>query len=243
MDDPLGAKEVAGITKDFLAPVGGTLSDAWRGLIGDRVSHWRLRNAMKLQVKTNEEAKRLGLALNNDRIPERYAFAWFEEATKQDEPELQSLFARLLVRAAAGEEEAGDRRFIAVLKELTPIDAAVFQRIYSSQPFPGAGHYAETKALGDPGGFAGESWPRDWAVSLLNSFHSGKAELSVERLVTLGCLTNSFKAEGKNNTPAPNVGKIMDDVKLREAIRFHATIRAYISPTLLGKSLAYALRE
>ena len=36
---------------------------------------------MALQVKANEEAGRLGLSLNTARIPERYAFAWFEEAT------------------------------------------------------------------------------------------------------------------------------------------------------------------
>ena len=103
MDDFFGIKEIAKATEEFLRPVGETLGDLWRGIAGDRVGQWRLRNAMELQKKTFQEAKRLGLVINPDRIPERFAIAWFEEATKADEPEMEILFARLLARAAAGE--------------------------------------------------------------------------------------------------------------------------------------------
>lgn len=156
---------------------------------------------MRLQQATNDEASRLGLALNTARIPERYAFAWFEEATKQDEPELQTLFARLLVRAAAGEAGADDRRLIGVLKEMTPADAAVFQRVYSDQPFPDTGIYSETKAIGSSGGFANEEWPRDWMTSLVDKFHPGDAQSAIERLIIIGCLGSAYKAEGERNKP------------------------------------------
>lgn len=42
----------------------------------------------------NVEVGKVGLNLDRSKIPERYAFAWFEEETKQDEPENQELFAR-----------------------------------------------------------------------------------------------------------------------------------------------------
>lgn len=115
--------------KELARPMVATLSDTWAAVIGDRVAAWRLKNAAALQLKVNEEVGKLGLKLDRSKIPERYAFSWFDEATKQDEPEIQGLFARLLARAAAGDEDALDRRHLEVLSRLTPTDAAVLQRI------------------------------------------------------------------------------------------------------------------
>lgn len=107
--------------------IGHSLSDGWNALLGDRIANYRLRQAAKLQEKTIAEFDRLGLKPNMDKIPERFALTWFEEATKQDEPEIQELFARLIARAAAGDEDALDRRNIEIISKLTPHDAIVFQ--------------------------------------------------------------------------------------------------------------------
>lgn len=109
--------------------VGGALSDAWAVILGDRIAAWRLTNAAKIQIKVKKEFDRLGLKPQNDRIPERYAITWFEEASKQDEDEIQDLFARLLAQAAAGNEAALDRRNIEIVSKLTPNDAALFQEL------------------------------------------------------------------------------------------------------------------
>lgn len=45
----LGIGEIVTVAKDVLAPVGGTLSDVWQGLLGDKVAAWRLKNAMATQ--------------------------------------------------------------------------------------------------------------------------------------------------------------------------------------------------
>lgn len=243
MADPMGAKTIASVTKEFLSPVGETLSDAWKGIIGDRISHWRLKNAMALQKATNEEARRLCLTLRVDRIPERYAFAWFEEATKQDEPEIQVLFARLLARAAAGETDADDRRLIALLKEMTPVDAAVFQRVYSNQPFPGMGAYSDTGPIGTRGGFARESWPRDWMTALVEQFHPGEAEAAIENLIRIGCLGSTLVAEGERNTPSLPRPDHMDRVDWQKLIQGFSALRGYVTATALGQKLARALRE
>lgn len=115
--------------KQLSQPIVTSLSDAWSAVIGDRVTAWRLKNAAALQIKVNEEVAKFGLQLDRSKIPERYAFAWFDEATKQDEPELQELFARLLARAAAGDQDALDRRHLEMLSRFTPIEARLLQRI------------------------------------------------------------------------------------------------------------------
>lgn len=115
--------------KGLADPISSTLSDTWAAVLGDRVTAWRMKNAAALQVQVNEEVGKLGLQLDRSKIPERYAIAWFEEATKQDEPEVQKLFARLLARAAAGDEDALDRRHLEIVSKFTPIEARLLQRL------------------------------------------------------------------------------------------------------------------
>lgn len=124
--------QIFNAAKGVLAPVGGTLSDAWQAVIGDRVAAWRLKNVMATQVKLDEECRKRGLKLNPARVPERYAFTWFEEASKQDEPEIQQLFARLLAKAASGDDTALDRRLLEIVSRFVPIDATMFQFFYES---------------------------------------------------------------------------------------------------------------
>lgn len=59
-------------------------------MIGDRATAWRVDNAAAIQKAVGAEAAALGVSVDQTRIPERYALVWFEEATKQDEPEIQS---------------------------------------------------------------------------------------------------------------------------------------------------------
>jgi hypothetical protein len=115
-----------------VAGVGLSLTDTWQALIGDRIAAWRLTNALKMQPKIDAELKKAGVKLNAAKVPDRYAFAWFEEATKQDEDEIQELFAKLLAQAAAGNEDALDRRLLEIVTRMTPDDAKVFKAIYDN---------------------------------------------------------------------------------------------------------------
>jgi len=206
-----------------------------------------LKNAMALQVQTNEEARRLGLKLDNSRIPERYAFAWFEEATKQDEPELQLLFARLLARASAGDEDASDRRLIEVLGKLTPIDAAIFQRIYSDQPFPDTGAYSHTRSIVEPTTLDRKKigWSRSWAQALIEHFHPGQAARSIEHLVQSGLIQVSQVMDGEKNGPALSAPGTDPNRRSswRRFVQSHAALQEYIQPTGLGRSLFAAVKE
>lgn len=243
------AGTIAGLTKDILSPVGNTLSDAWYGLVGDRVSTWRLKRLMEHQTIINAEATRKGLRLDTARIPDRFAFSWFEEATKQDEPEIQILFARLLLRAASGEADSSDRRLLGILSEMTPSDAAIFRRIYSKQPFPESGHYAEVAAIGTQTDF-GPDWPRDWTLSLLEQYHPNAVEKSVEHLVTIGCLRKTYRVDNSNShakTPSNRLNRggsrEFSDADWRQMVKSFASVREYFAATSLGQALAEAVDE
>ena len=145
--------------QEVLSPIGGTLGETWQALFGDRVAAWRLKNAIETQKRLHDELRKAGLALNTSKIPERYAFAWFEEATKQDEPEIQALFARLLARAAAGEEDAADRRHLGTVGQMCPMDARIFLQMFDaatskSDELP-EWDYSDLEQLFEPDALAG----------------------------------------------------------------------------------------
>lgn len=161
--------------RQTLAPVGNTLSDTWSGLIGDRIAAWRLKNAAAIQKAVEAEVKVLGLKVDRTKIPERYALTWFEEATKQDEPEIHQLFARLLARAAAGDEDAADRRHLEVLTHFTSRDAEVFHWYFSKEQEGTQAFSVEHKV---------------WA-SVRNEI-GNDAWMSIEHLLSLGVLERRF---------------------------------------------------
>lgn len=241
MDPTIGELIKSGLDSGPL----GSLGDAWQALWGDRIASWRLKNAMALQLSINAEAERLGLRVDTSRVPEKYAFSWFEEATKQDEPELQILFARLLARASSGNEDAADRRLVNVLSELTPADAAIFQRVYSEKPFPDAGVYSETRSICVTDMIEGESrgWPRDWALALIDHYHPKQGGKSVENLIRVGLLESGYRSEGSQNRLFPS--RDLPGVKTdwRRVIQSHTKLRAYLHATDLGSSLSNAVKE
>jgi hypothetical protein len=162
-------------------PITDTLSDAWQGVVGDRVAAWRLKNAAQTQLKVREELERLGLQPNAAKIPERYAFDWFEEATKQDEPEIQTLFARLLAKAAVGDKAAGDRRLLEIVSRLTPIDALVMQFYYGFEE-------AKRTHSKDDGRVTDVEIDEFHLFVAVRDEHGEEAWQSVEHLTTLGVL-------------------------------------------------------
>lgn len=173
--------DIVSVATKPLVPLGLTLSDTWAALIGDRVATWRLTNAAHLQAAAKVQMQALGLKLDHSKVPERYALAWFEEATKQDEPELHELFARLLARAAAGDDDALDRRHLEILTHLTPQDAEVFRWFVedvASSPF---------------------SWEEEYKVWSRVKKELGEGSwMSIEHLMALGVIERRFDSVKKD---------------------------------------------
>lgn len=112
-------------------PVKDSLRDIWALTIGDRIASWRLENAAKLFAKVNEEIKKHGLKLN-DSVPESYFVNWFDEATKQDDESIQTLFSRLLAKALSDDDGRSDLRHLKILGQITPKDAQIFQYFFDN---------------------------------------------------------------------------------------------------------------
>ncbi|MEM7666343.1 MAG: Abi-alpha family protein [Pseudomonadota bacterium] len=184
----------------------GTLSDAWSAVIGDRVAAWRLTNAAKTQKKVQKEFDKLGLKPDANRIPERYAITWFEEASKQDEDEIQDLFARLLARAAAGDHDALDRRNLEIVSKLTPNDAALFMEM-------AAGGWGARRTYARP--YWSEKSGR-FFTNKPTTVDIEKFSRSFEHLITLGLLSRQTqsgkKLNERNFRTGPYVETIVENV-------------------------------
>jgi hypothetical protein len=176
----VGITEIMAPVGKVLAPINTTLSDTWFAIVGDRVSAWRLRNAAALQAVVIAQAKTHGLKLDRSKVPERYALNWFEEATKQDEPKIQELFARLLVRASAGDHDALDRRHIDVISKFTPLDARTFEWFF-----------ARAKIGVQPEGDEYDLW------QIVRTEVDSEAWLSVEHLMMLALIERRFDVVNK----------------------------------------------
>lgn len=200
--------------------VPATLSDAWHAVIGDRITVYRLNNMMKLQPKIFENARKYGLSLNTAKIPDRYAFSWFEEATKQDEEEIQELFARLLAQAAAGNEDAADRRHIEVIGRLTPDDAVALDYVFKRLAADREKAHEETKLF--PGGphhhIGTVEFDMYELFKAIQDRLKRDAVLAIDHLVVVGILSRSRRETGIGGPGKPAVYVNAMGVSLFEAL-------------------------
>jgi hypothetical protein len=228
----LGIGDIIKPIQDALTPIGNTLGDAWQFVLGDRFAAWRLTNAAKIQVKVNEQVQALGLKLNTAKIPERYALAWFEEATKQDEDEIQTLFAKLLTKASNGDEDALDRRLIGILGQLTPYDAKAFKALCEFQPT--WDESTEQKELREK--LLWKRWTEKYAGHIFDSASHERRTRCIEHLFNIGLIDKeiSIAPDRFRSTYRVDSRGGIPDMKYEAIIEFKLTA--------LGASLYIATR-
>ena len=214
--------------------VGGTLAEVWHALIGDRVSAYRMRNAAQISKKLAAILDEGGHTVNWERVPDRFAITWFEQATKEDEPSIQDLFATLLSRAAQGCEDALEKRNVDIVARLSPSDAKLLQAIYEEY----SSKYAETKV--------GEIWLDSRADFTLTSEGRDIDQQSYENLQNLGIIdakpiasldTSQMTRWLHGQTGMEGGGGLFTNYPLEHAVLFHDEI--YLTQT--GRSLLQAL--
>ena len=126
-------KETAKLTREmggFLSKVFGTLPQDTVGVLGgDWLHHVRIRNAHRLQQRTEEilgdrraEAKTVALSPSE-------AILLLNAAQDESRPELQELWSRLLANAMDRARPPINRHFINVLKGLDILEARIIQRL------------------------------------------------------------------------------------------------------------------
>lgn len=116
----------SGIGKFFDRVFGDLVIDAV-GLMADRLKHFRIKNAISLQEKTEAILKEKGVE-EYQPIAAKIALPLIENATLEDEDELQTLWAKLLANGLDGHSKI-EKRFVSVLKELTSSEAKFFEKI------------------------------------------------------------------------------------------------------------------
>lgn len=116
--------------------LGDTITTVWGGLIGDRLNEWRTRNLVSSLEKTAKilDAKGINLA-DCCALPNGEMYSIFEGASKQDDPDLQKLWASLLANSMNPNGTEFRNELTSTLENLEPADARFFTFIAKVERF------------------------------------------------------------------------------------------------------------
>ena len=102
------------------------------GLFEDKLKYMRWERQMRLMQRSDQLLKEIGLDKPTRSIPLKLAIPLLEAASLEDDDSLQDLWASLLVNAANGASGISlQRAYIAVLEQITPLEATLLHKIYS----------------------------------------------------------------------------------------------------------------
>ncbi len=101
------------------------------GIFEDKLKYMRWERQVRLMQRADQLLRDSGLSSPTRAIPLKLAVPLLEAASLEDDDYLQDLWARLLVNAANGASGVTlQRAYIAILEQLTPLEATILQRIY-----------------------------------------------------------------------------------------------------------------
>lgn len=164
------------------------------GIFEDKLQYMRWERQVRLMNRADEFLKNSGLAEPSKNVPLMLAIPLFQEASLEENDEMQDRWAMLLVNAANADFGSDiHRSYIDILKQITPLEAKILDAIYSL-PFeltqqggviisnlPGFAQVAEKQEHG-------QSAPP-----------SNEVMLALGNLRRLGCLGQSFTWSGSEN--------------------------------------------
>jgi hypothetical protein len=126
-------KETAKLTRElggFLSKVFGTLPQDTVGVLGgDWLHHIRIRNAYRLQRRTEEILSGRDAGRKTEPLSPSVAIPLLKAAQDESREEIQELWARLLANAMDRDRPQLNRVFIDVLKELDVLEARIIKRL------------------------------------------------------------------------------------------------------------------
>lgn len=221
---------------------GGVLSDVWHGLIGDKVANWRLLRAADASEALGKELDRRGTSVNIDKIPERFAYSWFDKVTQEDEPEILELFAKLLANASEGNEDALDRKNIELVSQMSPKDAELFGKLSeASRELSKSG--ASRTTLPRRSTIASEEIKWDY-VSLVGALEQeGFLDIaSIDRLVSIGVLRDAVIIDFDNDRISKALGRgLGGERRSFPNLNYATNTKRVVQMTRVGDSLLEAL--
>lgn len=181
----------------FVSRILGTVPEDTVGILGgDYLRHIRIRNATRLQQRTDEILRERGIAERTIPVSPRIAFPLIEAAWDETREELQELWARLLANALDPNNRTKIRRsYIAIIRDFEPLDAVLLKKLCDTQER--SGNMISIK---------------DWSDEL--GISHDEFYVSVRNLIRLGCAqTNRLEAA----SAAPN--QLVETPLGRELVR------------------------
>ncbi|MBI5936254.1 MAG: DUF4393 domain-containing protein [Betaproteobacteria bacterium] len=155
------------------------------GIFEDKLKYMRWERQVRLMQRADQLLGEIGLAQPTRAIPLKLAVPLLEAASLEDDDRLQDLWARLLVNAANSRSGVDlQRAYIAILEQITPLEAALLQNIYSL-PFEQTQH----------NGVVVGRLPTEVAVGRNDELEdklpepSDEVKLALANLARLGCIS------------------------------------------------------
>lgn len=122
------AEKVGGFISRY---VGGSLKEGM-GILEDKLKFARWERKLVFMQRAEDLQRQANRNGPTRAIPLKLAVPLLEAASLEDDDYLQDLWARLLVNAAnANSNVKLQRAHISILEQLTPLEAAILQKIYS----------------------------------------------------------------------------------------------------------------
>lgn len=103
------------------------------GLWTDKIKYKRTENAVDMQVRLDSKIAALGARYTWRNVPLSVGLPLIDAASLEDSEDVRELWANLAANfsnAQSGIEPS--KSFVAVLREMSPLDARIFQKIYST---------------------------------------------------------------------------------------------------------------
>ena len=108
------------------------------GMLQDRLKFARAARVIRLAERFKFALDASGRPVTIQSLPTNFSLQILEEGSMEEDDELQDVWARLLANACDPAARVSPRRsHITMIKEMTPLDAMVFEAIYSVPPDDG----------------------------------------------------------------------------------------------------------
>jgi hypothetical protein len=189
------AKELFGATRGALRKILGPPLEEFGLMLGDHVRAFRIRNLLRLDANIRAVAKAYGLKRGSFQLlPVGDAIRTIDAASMEENDDVQQLWARLIIKAASGEQEQDrriDKLYIELLKSLSATDAALLELLHEGPQFRTFTSVDEvTKFNESMNRKAEEKWRK---------FSSDERDVSVQNLSRLRCITFAPQILDANN--------------------------------------------
>ena len=176
-------KEVASGGRGAMRRVFGPALTEFGEMLADSMKLWRFKNLLRIQGKVDRIAKERSIpaaALNA--LPFGDSMRTIEGASQEDEDDVQEVWARLIVKAAASETPKVNKLHIELLQSLSPADTALLELLYPSVVGREFTTQAEIEAFnGEMNSKAETTWRK---------FPEEDRAVSVQNLLRLRCITS-----------------------------------------------------